>query len=113
METLPGLSSGSGKNWMPSRGDEYTRGLLCDGGVLGNGFHFWRKGGCNHIKAACKPDFGMNVEDIKKPSRDVCWGLVLKCYELRTRQHKMLNVNALRPSKHYFLLDIMIFRRRS
>src|SRR5688572_21957824 len=31
-----------------------------------------------------------------------CWGLVLKCYELRTRQHKMLNVNALRPSKHYF-----------
>jgi hypothetical protein len=31
-----------------------------------------------------------------------CWGLVLKCYELRTRQHKMLNVEALRPSKHYF-----------
>jgi hypothetical protein len=31
-----------------------------------------------------------------------CWGLVLKCYELRTRQHKMLNVNILRPSKHYF-----------
>jgi hypothetical protein len=30
-----------------------------------------------------------------------CWGLVLKCYELRTRQHKMLMVNALRPSKHY------------
>jgi hypothetical protein len=26
-----------------------------------------------------------------------CWGLVLKCYELRTRQHKMLNVNVLRP----------------
>jgi hypothetical protein len=33
---------------------------------------------------------------------EVCWGLVLKCYELRTRQHKMLNVNVLRPSKHYF-----------
>jgi hypothetical protein len=31
-----------------------------------------------------------------------CWGLVLKYYELRTRQHKMLNVNVLRPSKHYF-----------
>jgi hypothetical protein len=30
-----------------------------------------------------------------------CWGLVLKCYELRTRQHKMLNINALRPLKHY------------
>jgi hypothetical protein len=32
-----------------------------------------------------------------------CWGLVLKCYELRTRQHKMrLMFNVLRPSKHYF-----------
>jgi hypothetical protein len=30
-----------------------------------------------------------------------CWGLVLKCYDLRTRQHKMLKVNTLRPSKHY------------
>jgi hypothetical protein len=29
------------------------------------------KGGCNHIKAACKPDFCMNVEDTKKPSSDV------------------------------------------
>jgi hypothetical protein len=25
-----------------------------------------------------------------------CWGLVLKCYELKTRQHKMLNVNVCR-----------------
>jgi hypothetical protein len=33
-----------------------------------------------------------------------CWGLVLKCYELRTRQHKMLIVKDLRPSKHYLLL---------
>jgi hypothetical protein len=33
----------------------------------------------------------------------LCWGLVLKCYELRTRQHrKKLMVNALRPSKGYF-----------
>jgi hypothetical protein len=39
------------------------------------------KAGCEHVKT---------------------WGLVLKCYELRTRQHKMLNVNVLRPSKHYF-----------
>jgi hypothetical protein len=30
-----------------------------------------------------------------------CWGLVLKCYELRTRQHKMLVVKYLRPSEHY------------
>jgi hypothetical protein len=36
-----------------------------------------------------------------------CWGLVLKCYELRTRQHKnRLMVNVLRPSKHYFPKDI-------
>jgi hypothetical protein len=42
-----------------------------------------------------------------------CWGLVLKCYELRTRQHKnRLKVNTLRPSKHYFPKDIMIFGRR-
>jgi hypothetical protein len=41
---------------------------------------------------------------------DDCWGLVLKCYELRTRQHKnRLMVNVLRPSKHYFPKDIMIF----
>jgi hypothetical protein len=36
-------------------------------------------------------------------SKMTCWGLVLKCYELRTRQpKKMLNVNALRPLRHYF-----------
>jgi hypothetical protein len=43
---------------------------------------------------------------------DTCWGLVLKCYELRTRQHKMLNVNTLRPLNHYFLKDLMNFGRR-
>jgi hypothetical protein len=32
---------------------------------------------------------------------DHCWGLVLKCYEPRTRQHRMLNVNVLRHSNHY------------
>jgi hypothetical protein len=46
------------------------------------------------------------IPDIK------CWGLVLKCYELRTRQHKMLNVNALRPLKHYFFKGLMNFGRR-
>jgi hypothetical protein len=30
-----------------------------------------------------------------------CWSLVLKCYESRTRQHKILFVKAHRPSKHY------------
>jgi hypothetical protein len=34
-----------------------------------------------------------------------CWGLVLKCYELRTRQHKMLNVNVPSSTKHYSLED--------
>jgi hypothetical protein len=42
-----------------------------------------------------------------------CWGLVLKCFELRKRQHKMLNVNALRPLKDYLLKGIMNFGRRS
>jgi hypothetical protein len=41
-----------------------------------------------------------------------CWGLVLKCYELRTRQHKILNINALRPLKHYLPKDLMNFGRR-
>jgi hypothetical protein len=41
-----------------------------------------------------------------------CWGLVLKCYELRTRQHKMLNNNVLRPLKHYLPEDLMNFGRR-
>jgi hypothetical protein len=43
----------------------------------------------------------------------LCWGLVLKCYGLRTRQHKMLNINALRPPKHYLHKDSMNFGRRS
>jgi hypothetical protein len=42
-----------------------------------------------------------------------CWRLVLKCYELRTRQHKMLNINALHPPKHYLHKDLMNFGRRS
>jgi hypothetical protein len=49
---------------------------------------------------------------IAKTNMGWCWGLVLKCYELRTRQHKMLNVNVLRPLKHYFLEDIMNFGRK-
>jgi hypothetical protein len=41
------------------------------------------------------------------------WGLVLKCFELRTRQHKTVSVNDLRPLKHYLPKDIMNFGRRS
>jgi hypothetical protein len=40
-----------------------------------------------------------------------CWRLVLKCSELRTRQHKMLNVNVLRP-RSIIPLRIMILGRR-
>jgi hypothetical protein len=49
-------------------------------------------------------DEGLNVQGSgdHKSNFYCCWGLVLKCYELRTRQHKTLNVNILRPSKHYF-----------
>jgi hypothetical protein len=39
--------------------------------------------------------------DTSESAYTYCCGLVLKCYELRTRQHKMLNINALRPLKHY------------
>jgi hypothetical protein len=42
-----------------------------------------------------------------------CWGLVLKCYESRTRQHKMLNNNDLRRLKHHLPTDLMNFGRRS
>jgi hypothetical protein len=42
----------------------------------------------------------------------ICWRLVLKCYELRTRQHKMLDINALHPLKHYLHKDLMNFGRR-
>jgi hypothetical protein len=45
---------------------------------------------------------GLGVDDVEAAAsvhEDLgkCWGLVLKCYELRTRQHKVLNVNVLRP----------------
>jgi hypothetical protein len=40
----------------------------------------------------------LHGEPLKAPSLDtICWGLVLKCYELRTRQHKMSMVKDLRP----------------
>jgi hypothetical protein len=41
------------------------------------------------------PDKVIEISDVN------CWGLVLKCYELRTRQHKMLIVRDLHPLKHY------------
>jgi hypothetical protein len=47
------------------------------------------------------PEVGANVGD-----------LFSNALELRTRQHKMLNIRSLRPSKHYFPLDKMDFERR-
>jgi hypothetical protein len=58
-----------------------------------------------------------SVQDSKNGSEFIgggrqCWGLVLKCYESRTRQHKMLNIKALRPSNHYFPSDITSLGQR-
>jgi hypothetical protein len=47
------------------------------------------------------PSEGVSVS-IDRTIRTLCWGLVLECYELKTRQHKILNINALRPMTHYF-----------
>jgi hypothetical protein len=60
----------------------------------------------------CRAKIPHKLKVNKLQSRS-CWGLVLKCYELRTRQHKMLNVNALCPLKHYLSKGIMNFGRRS
>ena len=56
--------------------------------------------------------YGEALEKPLEPPLRPCWGLVLKCYELRTRQHKMLNINALRPLKHYLPKNLMNFGRR-
>jgi hypothetical protein len=70
---------------------------------------------------AIQPGSEKMYQDLKKRlwwynmKREIaeCWGLVLKCFELRTRQHRMLNINALRPPKHYFHKDLMNLGRRS
>jgi hypothetical protein len=48
--------------------------------------HSWISGGDHFL-----------VKNLLVLAFGICWGLVLKCYELRTRQHKVLNVNVLRP----------------
>jgi hypothetical protein len=53
------------------------------------------------------------LSETKKKELQECCGLVLKCYKSRTRQHKMLNIKALRPLNHYFPSDIMNLGRRS
>jgi hypothetical protein len=69
------------------RGDETLRSYL-------KRFHTMR----NRIPEVAE---AVVIEDFYRGS---CWGLVLKCYELRTRQHKTLMVKVLRPSKDYFPL---------
>jgi hypothetical protein len=54
-----------------------------------------------------------HIAQLNAKINEHCWGLVLKCYELRTRQHRMLNVDVLRPLKHYLPKDLMSFGRRS
>jgi hypothetical protein len=68
-----------------------------------------------------KQPYMMSIEELKELKEQLtelqeagyCWGLVLKCYESRTRQHKMLNIKALRPLNHYFPSNIMNLGRRS
>jgi hypothetical protein len=55
----------------------------------------------------------MESDVAKFYDRYICWGLVLKCYESRTRQHKVLNIKALRPSNHYLPSNITNLGRRS
>jgi hypothetical protein len=62
---------------------------------------------CNDCRQSvgipCTLVYLLNVNKISYlVGKPFCWGLVLKCYELRTRQHRILNFNVLRPSKHYF-----------
>jgi outer membrane murein-binding lipoprotein Lpp len=84
---------------------------------------------CNHLNSRVE-SLEQQVKELKKEKASLqecldiaegeeantreayCWGLVLKCYELRTRQHEMLNIDALRPRKHYFPKDLMSFGRR-
>jgi hypothetical protein len=68
--------------------------------VLSN---FWRP----RYASRAPLDQGNFIEKIQYLDfhRNCCWGLVLKCYESRTRQHRVLNVNVLRPTKHYSFGD--------
>jgi hypothetical protein len=45
----------------------------------------------------CGGDDCLHGQGAARAAGGGCWGLVLKCYELRTRQHKMLNDTVLRP----------------
>jgi hypothetical protein len=55
---------------------------------------------------ASRPDIMLSVCMCARyqsdPKECHCWGLVLKHYELRTKQHKILKVKVLRPPKYYF-----------
>jgi hypothetical protein len=63
-----------------------------------------------NAKLIAKVDANVSIPNLRDDN--VCWGLALKYYELRTRQHKMLNIDVLRPLKYYFPKDSMNFGRR-
>jgi hypothetical protein len=66
---------------------------------LGGGLQFWI--GALAVREE-RSHWRTRLLAVTVATSPTCWGLVLKYYESRTRQHKMLNVNALRPLKHYF-----------
>jgi hypothetical protein len=41
-----------------------------------------------HQQVKRKREKMLRLSDLQKKIDEACWGLVLKCYELRTRQHK-------------------------
>jgi hypothetical protein len=61
-------------------------------------------------KMAQLADLQRQIDEATEEVRH-CWRLVLKCYELRTRQHKMLNDIVLRP-RSIIPLRIMGLGRR-
>ena len=75
----------------------------------------WGRGQCCHFGNGIRYEFTRpsSKKGFLWSVKRMCWALVLKCYELRTRQHKMSNVNDLRPLKHYLLKGIMNFGQRS
>jgi hypothetical protein len=61
--------------------------------TLGGKFYseVWMKGGREIVVEAIKRNEKEShdaLEEAKRVEEATCWGLVLKCYELRTRQHK-------------------------
>jgi hypothetical protein len=52
------------------------------------------------------------LNDIKVINLYICWRLILKCYESRTRQHKMLNIKSPSSFKSLFPFGHNEFRTK-